>query len=90
MTHRFSIYLGYLICVCTKCFGSLFEEFNNISNVQLTETCELPFIIRVFSPCVEVYGRGGSYNVFSGKDASRAIAKWSMSEEDLNDNLVRN
>lgn len=27
--------------------------------------------------------------MFSGKDASRAIAKWSMSEEDLNDNLVR-
>lgn len=35
----------------------------------------------------KVYGRGGSYNAFSGKDASRAIAKWSMSEEDLNDNL---
>lgn len=27
--------------------------------------------------------------MFSGKDASRAIAKWSMLEEDLNDNLVR-
>ncbi len=39
--------------------------------------------------CLEVYGAGGSYNVFSGKDASRAIAKWSMSPEDLNDNLVR-
>ena len=40
--------------------------------------------------CVEVYGPGGSYNAFAGKDASRAIAKWSMSEGDLNDNLVRN
>lgn len=39
--------------------------------------------------CVEVYGAGGSYDMFSGKDASRAIAKWSMSPEDLNDNLVR-
>lgn len=37
----------------------------------------------------EVYGPGGSYNAFTGKDASRAIAKWSMKEEDLNDNLVR-
>ena len=27
--------------------------------------------------------------MFAGKDASRAIAKWSMSKEDLNDNLVR-
>jgi len=35
----------------------------------------------------KVYGPGGNYNVFTGKDASRAIAKWSMSEEDLNDNL---
>ena len=38
---------------------------------------------------VEAYGPGGSYNKFTGKDASRAVAKWSMAEEDLNDNLVR-
>ena len=42
-----------------------------------------------FSSFLGVYGSGGKYNVFSGKDASRAIAKWSMSEEDMNDNLVR-
>lgn len=36
---------------------------------------------------VEAYGPGGSYNKFTGKDASRAVAKWSMAEEDLNDNL---
>ena len=27
--------------------------------------------------------------MFSGKDASRALAKWSMSKEDLTDDLVR-
>lgn len=35
----------------------------------------------------KAYGPGGSYNKFTGKDASRAVAKWSMAEEDLNDNL---
>ena len=36
-----------------------------------------------------MYGPGGKYNLFSGKDASRALAKWSMSKEDLTDDLVR-
>ena len=32
---------------------------------------------------VEFYGSGGSYSKFVGNDASRALAKMSMSEEDL-------
>ena len=69
-------------------FWSLFEEFYD--NVQLNCLKLGTSCLKCkFSLCAEVYGRGGSYNAFSGKDASRAIAKWSMSEEDLNDNLVR-
>ena len=42
-------------------------------------------------PCClsEFYGPGEPYNKLTGKDASRAIAKWSVAEEDLNDDLVR-
>lgn len=43
----------------------------------------------IIFPFLGAYGPGGNYNVFTGKDASRAIAKWSMAEEDLNDDLVR-
>ena len=32
---------------------------------------------------LDLYGQGGSYHCFVGNDASRALAKMSMSEEDL-------
>ncbi|CAH1439475.1 unnamed protein product, partial [Lactuca virosa] len=34
------------------------------------------------------YGAGGTYGEWSGKDASRAIAKFSFEEEDLNSDLT--
>ena len=30
----------------------------------------------------ETYGKGGSYNLFAGRDASRALGKSSLKEED--------
>lgn len=39
------------------------------------------------SEAKRVYGPGGKYHGFAGKDASRAMAKWSTEEEDLNDDL---
>ena len=35
----------------------------------------------------EMYGKGGSYNLFAGIDASRALAKMSFKPEDLNGDL---
>jgi membrane-associated progesterone receptor component len=33
-------------------------------------------------------GKGGSYNIFAGKDCTRAVAKWSKKQEDMIPNLV--
>ena len=36
----------------------------------------------------EFYGKKGSYNVFAGKDCTRAVAKWSKDPEDMIPSLV--
>ncbi|KAJ7374369.1 hypothetical protein OS493_007466 [Desmophyllum pertusum] len=59
----------------------------NGDNPDLPIYVAIKGIVFDVSEAKKVYGPGGSYNKFSGKDASRAIAKWSMEEEDLNDNL---
>lgn len=48
--------------------------------------CDI-FLICVFY-FVGVYGFGGKYYGFVGKDVLRVMVKWFMEEEDLNDDLV--
>ena len=39
--------------------------------------------------CIDFYGKRGAYNIFAGKDCTRAIAKWSKNKEDMTANLVK-
>ena len=36
----------------------------------------------------DFYGYGKPYGVFAGKDATRAVAKWSKNESDMTSDLV--
>ncbi|XP_031563849.1 neudesin-like [Actinia tenebrosa] len=53
------------------------------------QNSELPIYVAVKGVVFDVtqgkdyYGVGKPYNVFTGKDASRAIAKWSMDPKDM-------
>jgi hypothetical protein len=42
----------------------------------------------LFKNKIEFYGPGGSYHSFAGRDSTRAVAKWSMNEEDFKDDIV--
>ncbi|XP_035692675.1 neudesin-like [Branchiostoma floridae] len=35
----------------------------------------------------DFYGKGAGYNALAGKDATRAVAKWSLEPEDLNSDI---
>jgi membrane-associated progesterone receptor component len=37
---------------------------------------------------LDFYGYGKPYGVFAGKDATRAVAKWSKNESDMTSDLV--
>ena len=36
----------------------------------------------------DFYGAGAGYNVFAGKDCTRAVALWSLDEKDFTDDIV--
>lgn len=33
---------------------------------------------------LDFYGKKGSYSMMAGKDCTKAVAKWSIKDEDLN------
>lgn len=37
---------------------------------------------------VDFYGKGAGYSILSAKDASYAIAKWSLEKKDMHHDLV--
>ena len=43
----------------------------------------------VFSFHADFYGKGAGYNALAGKDCTRAVAKWSLKEEDMIPDVVR-
>jgi Cytochrome b5-like Heme/Steroid binding domain len=56
-------------------------SFTNISKMERCLTCTLGVVFDVTRKA-DVYGPGKSYNLFAGKDASRALGMSSLKPED--------
>eukprot|EP00055_Hartaetosiga_balthica_P014916 m.85039 g.85039 ORF g.85039 m.85039 type:complete len:145 (-) comp8727_c0_seq1:1644-2078(-) len=54
---------------------------------------ELPILLSIKKNVFDVsggakfYGKGGSYNMLAGKEVTRAVALWSLNEEDFTDDV---
>jgi len=55
---------------------------------MLEFSVQIIFSILVLCDHKDFYGKRGSYNVFAGKDCTRAVAKWSKNPEDMIPDLV--
>ena len=55
-----------------------------VKSEQLLEIYKLKPVIDL----LDFYGKDGSYNVFAGKDCTRAVALWSKDPKDMTSDLV--